>query len=722
MKRLVFFFIIIFILQVYNSYAVYFKLGDYQSGGRVVSLDIDGNYLYSAKYDGFIEIINISDPEHPQLTGCIQVQDYIPGVVGRIIISDTLAFILGHTKIHIVSITDPTIPLYVGNLDFGNASDIIITENIAYIAGKNSFYILDITNIQLPQLLGSVNSELDGICLNDTLIYGVHSGGPNNLHIINIAVPQNPIIVSNNLNLGIGSHADIGFYNFHVFIVNSSYLRSIDVNNSTNPIIIDTMMVENHSYNIFIQNNKAIINNSVSGIKVIDISDPAHLSSLGYYDAPGSSSQVVALGNLAYVACSYSGIQIIDINDNTNSSLVSSFQGYSKAQDIDISGDFVYLADRYAGLDVIDISDISDPIITGTYFDGIGRSDNVSINNNNLCFSRAYPYHELLFVDISVPDNPILLHQVDLSEVLSSGSIALFQTISHVFVGAGDTLQIYNISDFSNPVLIAKYATTAKITDIIVLGDQCFISIGEDGIEIINIESINSPQHVGSYNTSGYAEQLVYQSGILIIADGESGFQILNISNPTLPFLMESIKPYYYSNIIVKPLIVGNRMIIVDSEWNEIFTYDVTNFSTIQLLSSFKLNADISRIIYHSELFFCSIKYYGMIILEKFPILSIIDDEIISKTGDDLYIYPNPFISSITINYTLEERSFVNIEIYNQSGMRIKFFNEQFRNKGMYQIEWDGTDGNNCKVKKGIYIIKIRKGNKTDFRKVLSMG
>ena len=186
MKYLTIFLKIALIFQVYNSYAVYFKLGDYQSGGRVVSLDISGDYVYTAKYDGLIEIINISDPEQPQLTGSIQLPDSIPGVLGKIIISDTLAFILGQYNIHIVNITNPSIPFYAGSLDFGMAADIIISGNIAYIAGYYEFLILDISNIQSPQLLGSLYGDLDGICLKDTLVYGVHSASTNNLHIINV--------------------------------------------------------------------------------------------------------------------------------------------------------------------------------------------------------------------------------------------------------------------------------------------------------------------------------------------------------------------------------------------------------------------------------------------------------------------------------------------------------------------------------------------------------
>ncbi len=717
LRPLIIIFNIVLLFQAYNSYAVYFKLSDYNSGGRIVSLDINGDFVYTAKYDGLLEIINISDPEQPQLVGSIQ----LPDVSGRIIVADTMAFILGQTDIHMVNIANPSTPVYAGSIDFGRASDIIILNNLAYIAGYYDFQILDISDILFPQLLGSVYGKLDGICLKDTLIYGVHSSSPNNLRIINIAEPQNPVIISNNFELPIGSSADIAFSGFHVYIVNSRHFWSINVDDPANPVMTDTLIVEDHTNNIYIQDNKAIINHGRSGIKIIDISDPSSLTALGYYDTPGFSVQVVASDNIAYVADSYSGLQIIDITDNDIPYLVSSFQTISWARGMDVHDDFLYLADGYAGLDVVDISNVFDPILTGTYFNGIGSSDNVSILNNNLCFSRDYMKSELLFIDITIPCNPILLHQVDLTTTFPTEPTAIFQTDSHVFVGDENTLRIYDVADFSNPVMIATYTTPAPITDVIVANNKAYISIRKNGIEIINLENINSPQFLSSYNTPGDAEKITLQSDILIVADGESGFQILDVSNPASPFLLESIKPHDNSNIKVKPLIVDNKMVIIDKEWNEIFTYNISDFNNIQLLSSLRLNAEIYKLIYHAELFLCSINCYGMIMLENSAILSVNENKNYNDDRNDVNIYPNPFKFRTTIRYNLKEKSFVSIEIFNQSGMKIKSLINEIKDAGANNVTWDGTDGNKKEVASGFYIVNIRHQKKNEKRKILLM-
>ena len=177
--------------------------------------------------------------------------------------------------------------------------------------------------------------------------------------------------------------------------------------------------------------------------------------------------------------------------------------------------------------------------------------------------------------------------------------------------------------------------------------------------------------------------------------------------------------PHYNSNIIAKPLIVENKMIIVDNEWNEIFTYNISDFSNIQLLSSIRLNSEIHKLIYHSELFLCSSNYYGMIILENSPILSVKEIETNNKTRNNLNIYPNPFKSITTINYILRERSLMNIEIFNQSGRKIKSLLNKDQDEGVHNVYWDGTDNNKHDVPTGFYFIKIRYGKKNESRKVI---
>lgn len=715
MKRIVIFIQILFLIQV-NCYAVYNKIADFKTNGCVNSLDVKGEYVYTTKRSGLMEIINISDPEQPQLTGSIQLYDWIDGIV----VSDTMAFIFYSDSILFVNVADPFAPAYIGSIYGLNLSDIIIRNNIAYIASFSYLYIYDISDIQSPQLLGTLNSNFDGICINDSILYGVKSGCPNSLSVISVSDPENPVVIGGGINLSIGSYADIEFSDFYLYIVNSRDLLSIDVHDPVNPVVVDTLKGVQSANGIHIQDDRAYISHSTSGVRVVDISDPYTLSTLGYFDTPGGCRQAVPKDNTVYVADSFSGLQIFDVTDSSNSYMVSSLQTSYMAKALGVSDNFAYIAKYgYYGLDVVDVSNVNEPLLTGSYFGQIGRADNISILNNHLCLSREYPLPKVLFIDISTPSNPTLLNQVDLINSTFNGPIAVFQTTSYAFVGTADTLNIFDIADFSNPVLVAKYTTTDQITDIVVEGYTCYVSLGGNGIEVIDLDNIISPQFLGSYDTPSNAVKMTLYADKLIVADGYGGIQILDVSNPSSPQLMESIKPHNNSTINAKPLIVDNKLIIVDMEWNELFTYSIADFNNIQLLSSLRINVEINDLTYHNGSFIGTMSFYGMTILKSSAILYIDENEADNKLQSNLKIYPNPFKSSTVINFNLREKSFVNIEVYSQTGMKVKNLIHKVIDDGSHNVIWDGTDANNSMVKSGTYIVRIRYGKNNDVRKVL---
>jgi len=713
---------ILLIFQVYSGYATYTKLSDYQSGGRVVSVFICGNYAYTARYDGLFEIINVSDPEQPQLAGSIQIPEYIPGVDGKVIVSDSLAYILGYNYIHVVNIANPSEPAYIAVWNYSMSSDIIISGQLAYIATYYGFRILDISNVQNPLLLGSVYNRLDGICLNDSIIYGVHSSSPNNLHIYDVSDPQAPVILSMDLDLPVYSHADIAYSDSHVFVVYSGYFWTIDVYDPANPVIIDTLRVTGGTNKIWINNDQAIINNKESGLSVIDISDPTEPALSGYYDTSGLCEQAVAENDIAYSADCYSGLQIIDITEGINPWQVGSLSTYSWAIGLDSKDNYLYLADAN-GLDVIDISDVTEPLLTGYYFNSYGLSDEVSVHNNHLCFSHNLEWPQLNFIDISNPGAPVLMDSINLYGGWYDyyGWVPIDQNDSYVFIGTEDSLRIYDISDFSNPFQISGYHTSSWIMDVLAENYRAYISKWEDGIDIIDLENINMPLFVGSYHTSGSAGELAFHSGTLIIADGTGGIQLVDVSNPACPTLISTIKPHLNSDIVANPIIINNKMIFVDKEWNEIFTYDISDLNNILLLNSLKINAEIYRIIYHADVFFCSALSHGLIVLNPSPILRGDDGNINPGTSDGINIFPNPSNSATTIKYELSNNSFVNIEICNQTGIKIRTLVNGFEKAGIHYLTWDGTDNNHSKVSTGFYFLKFSSGNRNDVKQVLVM-
>lgn len=83
--------------------------------------------------------------------------------------------------------------------------------------------------------------------------------------------------------------------------------------------------------------------------------------------------------------------------------------------------------------------------------------------------------------------------------------------------------------------------------------------------------------------------------------------------------------------------------------------------------------------------------------------------------------YPNPFNSTTMIQYSLHDPlpAFTKMQIFNVRGQLIKTLVEKKQAAGLYQVEWDGTDGNQVPVSSGVYLYSIKSGANSTLKKLV---
>jgi flagellar hook assembly protein FlgD len=70
--------------------------------------------------------------------------------------------------------------------------------------------------------------------------------------------------------------------------------------------------------------------------------------------------------------------------------------------------------------------------------------------------------------------------------------------------------------------------------------------------------------------------------------------------------------------------------------------------------------------------------------------------------------YPNPFNSETTIQFTLPNSSYVNIDIYSLDGrLVIQLINDNY-SPGAHTVIWNGTDQLSREIASGVYIYKLQ--------------
>lgn len=79
---------------------------------------------------------------------------------------------------------------------------------------------------------------------------------------------------------------------------------------------------------------------------------------------------------------------------------------------------------------------------------------------------------------------------------------------------------------------------------------------------------------------------------------------------------------------------------------------------------------------------------------------------------NEINIYPNPSAGLVYIEYTLKEKSMVDISIFDLFGRKIKTLESRYLSEGAFNLEWEGALA-------GAYICEIRIGKKTHVEKII---
>ncbi len=97
------------------------------------------------------------------------------------------------------------------------------------------------------------------------------------------------------------------------------------------------------------------------------------------------------------------------------------------------------------------------------------------------------------------------------------------------------------------------------------------------------------------------------------------------------------------------------------------------------------------------------------------------DDLVITYETELKSAYPNPFNPETTIEFTLSERDYVEIMVYDISGRRVATLLNDEIDSGRHSIVWRGLDGRGRRVSSGIYFYRMITADYKEIRKVVML-
>ena len=96
-----------------------------------------------------------------------------------------------------------------------------------------------------------------------------------------------------------------------------------------------------------------------------------------------------------------------------------------------------------------------------------------------------------------------------------------------------------------------------------------------------------------------------------------------------------------------------------------------------------------------------------------------LQDEGPSLDNFQFKIYPNPSNSTFVINYSLSEKTFVSISVFDVLGRKVIDLASFNKSKGVHQIAWNGRDSSNNPSAPGVYFVKVKAGKNQINKKIV---
>jgi hypothetical protein len=163
-----------------------------------------------------------------------------------------------------------------------------------------------------------------------------------------------------------------------------------------------------HAKEIFVD-SLAYVAYCLSGIRVLDITDPANPIYLSTFNTAGLAWDICERNGILYIADKSGGFCTIDARDPVHPVFLDTLQSPSSAHRLRLEGEYIYLIDTYDGLVIIDINDPANVRrISSTYIPyprGIDIFENFAVVSRGTMGLRVY--------DISNPHSPAFVDSIN---------------------------------------------------------------------------------------------------------------------------------------------------------------------------------------------------------------------------------------------------------------------------------------------------------------------
>lgn len=310
-----------------GNWALPTTYGSYNNTGNADANDVFvlGNFAYLGLDDGGtdpdFDIINVSTPTSPTLTGSLNFGAHVKGVyvVGNYAY---LATASNSEEFMVIDVTTKSAPVKVASIDLGandDATSIFVSGGYAFVAknagsgASRELYIINVTTPTSPSVTGSYESgvNVNSVFVSGNFAYLATDSNPQELVIVNVTNKASPTTAGSYDVTSSNSNAT------DVFVVGTTvYFTTLNnpgvgaeffilnASNPASPSLVGSYNTGGNTNGVFIFNNYAMLATSIPLTRfiVLNIAVPSLPVLYGFVDPGADLNDLYVTRELAYVA------------------------------------------------------------------------------------------------------------------------------------------------------------------------------------------------------------------------------------------------------------------------------------------------------------------------------------------------------------------------------------------------------------------------------------
>lgn len=576
-------------------------------GQSIDAVIADGDYAYIGEGAG-LRILDVSNPANPQPKGRVGLLAFCKSVAKH---ADYIYCAILDRGLQVVDVSNPNLPEVVftyevsRNIDGGVWwSDVEVEGNRLYIASGNGgaqsgIHCFNIADPASPSLIGhfsEVRSFSEGITVKDNLVYA-GTNFPNGLQIIDFTDPGNPLEVGYflpNSNFMIEDLVIDGDLAYTAASFQDGMVV-LDISTPDSVQVVGSYNTPNLAWNIRKFGNYVYVSDMWDnpGVLVINVTNPSNPVLVTTLQVPGTALKGIWIDQTKLYVASLTHLSIFSLSNPSSPILIGSYSQRDQLGHpwgVRAKDGYLYVSDFRMGLKIFDIADPSNPVYLGKYRVST-EAEGVEIVGNAAYVCNVFG-HGIETIDVSDKSNPIRTNILSLPQAgrvqnaVASGD--------YLYVAENDHgIYVVNISNPLTPTYETRFDTNGVAQDVAVVGNALFVADGDAGVKVLDLSNAPNLSLLTSITNIGNVVALdVDGSRAIVGIRGPSVWEVrsYDISNVGSPDFKDSL--HSWSPFGVK---ISGKYALVQNHKAGIWAYDITDLSNLVKVSEFDTEASCDR-------------------------------------------------------------------------------------------------------------------------------